>query len=237
MEQNPNLLIDDGVLEDEVLIIDDSVREVPPPKESRKARRKRFRAIARYRARMRVWELAHPIRAAWKNILIWAVEIALVLGLSYVLSWFFCRTIQVQENSMQPGIVAGDTFLVNTAAYALGAPDRGDIIVFRNSRETGANMHVKRVIGLPGEIVQIQDGHVYIDGEPLEGDDRFTEIVDAGLAAEQIEMDYNEYFVLGDNRNGSEDSRYSTIGNIRDEDIIGRVWMRIRPFTRIRLIF
>ena len=237
MAQNPNLLIDDAVLEDEVLIIDDSVREVPPPKESRKARRKRFRAIARYRARMRVWELAHPIRAAWKNILIWAAQIALVLVLAYVLSWFFCRTIQVQENSMQPTMAAGDVFLVNTAAYMAGTPDRGDVIVFRNSRETGANMHVKRVIGLPGEIIQIQDGKVYIDGELMDEGGRFPDIADAGLAAEQIELDYNEYFVLGDNRNGSEDSRYSTIGNIRDEDIIGLVWMRIRPFTKIRLFF
>ncbi len=228
MEERDDLLIDD-----DVLIVDDSVKPPEPQKEDRRTRRKRFRAYARYRARMRVWELAHPVRAAWKRILIWAVEIAAVLVLAYGLSWFFCRTIQVQESSMQPGITAGDVFLVNTAAYAIGEPDRGDVVVFRNSRETGANMHVKRIIGLPGEIVQILDGHVYIDGEPLKGDDRYPEIVDAGLAAEQIELDYNEYFVLGDNRNGSEDSRYSTLGNIREDDIIGKVWLRIRPITRI----
>ena len=228
MEERDDLLIDD-----DVLIVDDSVKPPEPQKEDRRTKRKRFRAYARYRARMRVWELAHPVRAAWKRILIWAVEIAAVLVLAYGLSWFFCRTIQVQESSMQPGITAGDVFLVNTAAYAIGEPDRGDVVVFRNSRETGANMHVKRIIGLPGEIVQILDGHVYIDGEPLKGDDRYPEIVDAGLAAEQIELDYNEYFVLGDNRNGSEDSRYSTLGNIREDDIIGKVWLRIRPITRI----
>ena len=233
MEREDNVLI----VDDEVLIIDEAVLEPQPEKESKKARRKRFRAIARYRARMRVWELAHPIRAAWKNIMIWAAQIAMVLVLAYVISWFFCRTIQVQENSMQPTIAARDTFLVNTAAYMIGSPSRGDIVVFRNSRETGANMHVKRIIGLPGEIVQILDGRVYIDGEPLEGDDRFPEIADAGLAGEQIELDYNEYFVLGDNRNGSEDSRYSTLGNIREDDIIGKVWLRIWPILRLRFFW
>ena len=92
---------------------------------------------------------------------------------------------------------------------------------------------IRRVIGLPGESVNIREGLVYIDGEAL---DKFFEASSGGLAADEIKLASNEYFVLGDNRVGSEDSRISTIGNVTEDMIIGNAWIRVLPVKRIGFI-
>ena len=91
---------------------------------------------------------------------------------------------------------------------------------------------IKRIIGLPGETVQILDGYVYIDGKKL--DEHFCDekIQNAALASDPITLGDDEYFVLGDNRNASEDSRFPDVGNVRRKEIIGRAWVRIWPFER-----
>ena len=134
---------------------------------------------------------------------------------------------------MEPTLSTGDTLLVNKLIPKLHPPRRFDIIVFRTGNETGASVHIKRVIGLPGETVQITDGAVYINGEKLdESAYGFDAILNGGLAEEQIVLDDDEYFVLGDNRNGSGDSRYTDIGNVGLENIIGTVWFRVWPFPK-----
>ena len=95
--------------------------------------------------------------------------------------------------------------------------------------------NVKRVIGLPGETVQITGGYIYIDGELLEADDGLNEVSLAGLAEHPITLGEDEYFLLGDNRDSSEDSRFINIGNVKREQIIGNVWIRILPVTRFGL--
>ena len=89
-------------------------------------------------------------------------------------------------------------------------------------------------MGLPGETVQIRDGRVLINGSVV--DDNYASIVDPGLASEPVVLGSDEYFVLGDNRNGSEDSRYEAVGNVAESDIVGKLWLRIRPFRKVSFI-
>ena len=110
--------------------------------------------------------------------------------------------------------------------------------------------YVKRIVGLPGETVQIIDGLVYINGEPLEDDVIYgfgltdedgneiepEKIYNAGLASEPVTLGYDEYFVLGDNRNNSEDSRFANVGNVKYSSIIGRIWAVSAPFGRMGLV-
>ena len=91
-------------------------------------------------------------------------------------------------------------------------------------RQENARSYIKRIIGLPGETVQIKDGKIYIDGKILEEDYETTAIEDAGTAAEEIDLGGDEYFVLGDNRKNSEDSRMADIGNVKRSEIEGKAW-------------
>ena len=97
-------------------------------------------------------------------------------------------------------------------------------------------MHVKRVIGLPGETVQIKDGLILINGETYMEKKDFPKISNPGLAETQVTLGKNEYFVLGDNRNNSEDSRFASVGNVKKGQIKGKVWLRIRPLRHFGLI-
>lgn len=130
---------------------------------------------------------------------------------------------------MEPTLSAGDTILIDRVSYAFGSPKRGDIIVFRTSDDPKASLHIKRVIGLPGETVQIRDGQILIDGELYVEKKGFPSINNPGMAEEPVELGKGEYFVLGDNRNNSEDSRSADIGNVNQKDILGKAWFVISP--------
>lgn len=106
-------------------------------------------------------------------------------------------------------------------------PKRGDVIVFMPNGNQNSHLYVKRVVGLPGETVQIRDGNVYIDGLLLAEDDRFDKIVDPGIAQNELLLDSDEFFVLGDNRNSSEDSRSGNIGAVKKDTIIGKAWFHL----------
>ena len=136
---------------------------------------------------------------------------------------------------MEPTLSAGQTCLMNEVVYRMSRPKRGDIIVFRSGNgRLGEGLRVKRIVGLPGETVQIRDGRVLINGSVV--DDNYASIVDPGLASEPVVLGSDEYFVLGDNRNGSEDSRYEAVGNVAESDIVGKLWLRIRPFRKVSFI-
>ena len=169
-----------------------------------------------------------------KTVLIWIVEIALVILLAAGVSSFFCRSIVVQEGSMEPTLKAGDRALINSAAYKLSSPRRGDIVVFRAADDAKSSLHIKRVIGLPGETVQIKKGKVYINGKKLKSDIYgITKYIDEpGIAEEPLELGKDEYFCLGDNRPVSYDSRYEEVGSVHRSEIIGKVWIRIWPLTK-----
>ncbi len=118
----------------------------------------------------------------------------------------------------------------------LSSPKRGDIIAFRTSEDKKASIHIKRVIALPGETVQIKDGQILINGEVYNEKDEFPAITNAGLASEPITVGKGQYFVLGDNRNNSEDSRHNGMGLVDSDRIVGKLWFTISPWKKIGFV-
>lgn len=106
-------------------------------------------------------------------------------------------------------------------------PKRGDVIVFLPNGNQNSHYYVKRVVGLPGETIQIKDGSVYIDGVLLEEDDSFDKMAEAGIAENELLLASDEFFVLGDNRNSSEDSRSGNVGAVKRDNIIGKAWFHM----------
>lgn len=163
-------------------------------------------------------------------------DVLIVIIFAYALTLFTCDRTIVTGGSMQPVIENEDTVLINRLSYAFGEPKRFDIIAFKQSDVESKKVYVKRVIGLPGETVQIKDGKVYINGELLEDDISQDNILTAGIASNEITLGEDEYFVLGDNRNNSEDSRFANIGMVHEKDIVGSVWFILNPMKRMKVL-
>ena len=170
------------------------------------------------------------------RILIWVLEVLLVVLLAYGVSHLFFRTVAIQENSMEPTISSGDTMFLDRLAFRFGSPGRGDVIAFRNTDEESESLHIKRVIGLPGETVEIRGGQIRVNGNLYNEVRELPSMVSGGVAEEGVVLGRDEYFVLGDNRNNSEDSRHSEIGNISKDHILGKAWLVISPFSKIRFL-
>ena len=147
-----------------------------------------------------------------------AIFIAMVLNL------FFGTTTEVVGVSMEPTLYNGQTIFINTFIYVLSTPKEGDVVVFLPNGNEKAHYYVKRVIGLPGETIEIKDNNIYIDGEMLEEKYETTEIEDMGYLTEEMVL---EYFVLGDDRGNSEDSRHAEVGNVKRMYIYGKAWFVI----------
>lgn len=163
------------------------------------------------------------------EIVVWAAEIAAVCLLALLLVLFFGQRVSIAGDSMSPVLKNGDVLLVNRLIYDAQKPKRGDIIAFKPGGNENAHYMIKRVVGLPGETVQIRDGQVLIDGEVLVKDLYCYEITTPGVAADPVELGENEYFVLGDNHESSDDSRMASVGNIQREDIYGKIWFVASP--------
>ena len=162
--------------------------------------------------------------------------ILLVLFGTWVLITFVGQRTSVSGSSMEPTLHHGDQLILDKLSYHFSEPERFDIIVFPFQYEE-KTYYVKRIIGLPGETVQIDlEGNIYINGEILEEDYGLEPILFPGAAAEPITLGEDEYFVLGDNRNNSSDSRDASVGNVHREDIIGKAWVRIWPLNKIGVL-
>ena len=144
-------------------------------------------------------------------------------------SMMLFQSVTMQESSMEPTLAVGSRYFVNKLAYKASSPKRGDIIVFRTNASDDAALHIRRVIGLPGETVQIVNGRILINGETYKEGKDFPTINNPGMAANAITLEAGEYFVLGDNRNNSEDSRYGDIGRVNKKYITGKLWFQISP--------
>lgn len=171
-----------------------------------------------------------------KEIVTWSVEIVIVLVMAFVLVYFVGLRTSVVGSSMSDTLEAGDEILVNRFVYKVTAPKRGDVIVFLPNGNKKSHYYVKRVIGVPGDTIQIKNGILYVNGEEYKETPERDKMDEAGLAKEEITVGEDEYFVLGDNRNNSEDSRYANIGNVKREYIIGKVWLIVSPFRRFGLM-
>lgn len=165
----------------------------------------------------------HPLLRVLLNV---GICIVAALLLSFVISKFVAHHTSVEGNSMEATLNNGDQLVVEKVSYYFHDPKRFDIVVF--NYDHGISF-IKRVIGLPGETVQIKDGEVYINGVLLHEELDVAIMEDPGLAAEEIHLGEDEYFVLGDNRNHSNDSRKGEIGMVKKSQIQGRAWLRFFP--------
>lgn len=161
-----------------------------------------------------------------------------VLCITYVVIHYVGQRTEVRGASMESTLSHGDNLIVDKITYRFRDPQRFDIIVFPFQYEEDTYF-IKRIIGLPGETVQIDlEGTIYIDGEVLE-ENYGREVIkpeNVGIAIEPVVLEEDEYFVMGDNRNNSSDSRTEVVGNIHRDDIIGRVWLRIWPLSKIGIL-
>ncbi len=167
-----------------------------------------------------------------KEIGIWAGEILLVMVLAVMLVSFVGFRITVVGASMSPTLESGDEILVNRFTYKVFSPNRNDLIVFLPNGNEKSHYYIKRVIAGPGDKVQIKDGLVYVNGEQFAEKASVSNIENALLAEDEIIVGEDEYFVLGDNRNNSEDSRYASIGNVKKEYIVGKAWFVVSPWEK-----
>ena len=161
----------------------------------------------------------------------------LVFISSYMITHFVGQRTQVDGQSMENTLFNQDNLVVDKISYHFLNPKRYDIIVF-TVKDSDYAYFIKRIIGIPGETVQIVNGEIYINDELLEedyGKEKFIAI-DAGLAAQPIHLDKDEYFVLGDNRNHSSDSRCSEVGIVTKTSIVGKTWIRVWPFNRFGIL-
>lgn len=150
-----------------------------------------------------------------------------VIIITFVLHQFVVERVEVHNYSMEPTLKSGNIILMDKITYQKKNPKRMDIIIFEN--EASKDDLIKRVIGLPGETIRIVHGKIYIDGEYLEDIEGLDLPYEAGLAENDFVLGDDEYFVLGDNREKSIDSRYAEIGAINRDEIIGKLFIRIKP--------
>lgn len=167
---------------------------------------------------------------AIQSAFIWIGECILAFAIGCILVYYFMTSIVCVGQAMEPSINSGDQVLVNRFIYSLVAPKSGDVVVFKPNGNENAHYYMRRVIGVPGDTVQVKDGFVYVNGSLFETGIGNEQMDYAGLAEEEIKLGKDEYFVLGDSRNASEDSRNVDIGNIRREDIYGKAWFVRYPW-------
>ena len=170
------------------------------------------------------------------EILSLLLYIVIVFGICFLIITFVGQRSRVSGSSMEPTLSDGDNLIVDKISYRLHDPERFDIIIFPYQYEE-ITYYIKRIIGLPGETVYINDaGEIYINGTLLKENYGLETIQNPGLASEPITLGDDEYFVMGDNRNNSTDSRFASVGAIKRQDIIGKAWVRIYPFNKIMVI-
>lgn len=164
------------------------------------------------------------------------IYLAIVFVLTYLVVEFVGQRTVVSGSSMESTLSDGNNLIVDKLSYNFKDPERFDIIVFKYQHEENT-YYIKRIIGLPGETVQIdKEGNIFIDGSLLEEDYGNEVILSPGLAEEPFILGEDEYFVLGDNRNGSTDSRDPLVGAVSEDWILGRAWVRIWPLSDFEIL-
>ncbi|MBQ3515185.1 MAG: signal peptidase I [Lachnospiraceae bacterium] len=161
-----------------------------------------------------------------KELLSWVFTIAIALFLGWFLSKVVLFNANVPTTSMESTIMKGDNLIGLRLAYTFSEPERGDVVIFPYPDNPEVT-YVKRIIGMPGETVEIYDGNVYIDGEILDESEYLTVTTEGECGPFVVPED--SYFMMGDNRNYSLDSRYWENKFVKEEDIIAKVLFRYYP--------
>lgn len=171
-----------------------------------------------------------------KEILSTSLYLLVVLLITYLIVQYVGQRTEVVGSSMESTLSDGDNLIVDKISYRFSDPERYDIIVFPFQYEE-KTYYIKRIIGMPGETVRIdEDGAIYINGEVLNEYYGKEVIRDPGLAVREVVLGSDEYFVMGDNRNNSTDSRQPSVGNIKKKNILGRAWLRIWPLSKFEFL-
>ncbi len=171
-----------------------------------------------------------------RTILGYILYILVIIGLTWMIVTFVGQRTRVSGQSMETTLQDGDNLIVDKISYRFHDPSRYDIIVFPYKYEENT-FYIKRIIGLPGETVQVKDGYTCINGKKLTSDIYGREVMDEpGIAEEPIKLGSDEYFVLGDNRNHSQDSRDPYVGVLKRSDLMGRAFVRIYPLNKFGVI-
>lgn len=168
------------------------------------------------------------------------IEIMIVILIAWLIVNFALKKVSVIGSAMETTLYNGEDVVVNKTSYILFSPKRGAVIAFypeidEDEQESldDSSVMIRRVAGLPGEKLQIKDGKVYINGEMIEENYNFPEMVSAGRANKEITLGEDEYFVLSDNRTDMDDSRNTAFTKVKKENIIGKVILSLNPFSLI----
>lgn len=167
------------------------------------------------------------VEFTWEILKIVIISLAIIVPIRY----FLIQPFFVNGASMEPNFQNGDYLIVDEISYRFDAPKRGDVIIFRYPLDP-SQFFIKRVIGLPGENIEIEDGKVFTNGKVLD-ESKYLQNIDTAGSIE-VKLAENEYFVLGDNRQASSDSR--KWGEVDKKFIIGRAWLRAWPFSRAGVV-
>ncbi|MFH1867094.1 MAG: signal peptidase I [Patescibacteria group bacterium] len=164
----------------------------------------------------------------WELVKVIIISLAIILPIRY----FLVQPFYVKGASMEPNFLDHDYLLIDEISYRLREPERGEVVVFRYPRDR-SQFFIKRIIGLPNEQLVLKDSKIFID----QGDNNLVELPEPYLSQElittgdiDVSLGFNEYYLLGDNRTSSLDSR--SFGTIERSDMIGRAWVRGWPFDR-----
>lgn len=170
-----------------------------------------------------------------KKIVNFGLFLLVVLGITYLVVHYVTNRTLVHGTSMEATLSDGDSIMTDKISYRFHEPQRFDIVSFPYNDAAHPYL-IKRIIGLPGETVQIQEGKIYINGEQLQESYGLEIIQSGGLAESPITLGADEYFVMGDNRNDSIDSRFAEVGNVKRDAITGRAWLQIWPLSEFGLM-
>ena len=164
-----------------------------------------------------------------REIVVWTFQIAIVCFLAFVCVHYFGQRVSMIGDSMKPELANGNITLISKAAYSMGTPKRGDVVAFKPNGNESSHYYIKRIVGLPGETIEVVDGKIEVNGREIKERYKTTEIHELGLLSEPVTLKNNEYFVLGDDRQNSEDSRSADIGAVKRSEIDGKVWFVVSP--------
>ncbi len=167
----------------------------------------------------------------WKRYrptLIWAGQIIGVILLAFLIVWSFGFRTTMIGSSMGDTIAESDVVLVNRLSYLISSPSQGDVVAFLPNGNEKSHYYIRRIVACPGDVVQITDGKLYVNDEEYTLGDGDS-ITVAGLAEDAITLGDDQYFVMGDDPNNSEDSRHSGVGLVSKSDILGKVWLIVSP--------